>query len=500
MQTYFVGPLVTTKEVYILHHHYKKAQLMAAIHRTNHLQQEVKDVCNLLGPLYLKDCYPSICPCQASHSPQNSSPQCPPSGMVLTVPSHFQPRSIYDYLPWEYFDSKTIYPDQNSHPSYKLKLKRDVKVELQQALTRAVQKISESYGRPLKFKELVNGWVRHNPFVGSEYIFDILLVDGIKKTLSKRVSLVRPLAKNFISVKDRSDKSTVVNIVVPISKVSERFKEFMTMYEMIVLVPRQKASLILSVYGKKDVMEVNNVVAQYRAKYEDVRITVVEGKGVFSRARALQLGLSQLLPHELAFVCDVDMKIADSFLDRCRSNTIQGSRVYYPEFFKLYNMDYVYWNRTHPYHTDKLLREHGHWAYYSFGMLCIFKSDYDSVGGMDINIVGWGGEDVTFFQKIVRKRLKVMRAPDVGLSHRWHPKQCAKTLSTRQYKHCQSSRYENLADRRELARYIHEQGALKTAAGLHRIQSTQVKTETTTTEAAVKQEHQEDEDEQDYNL
>ena len=42
----------------------------------------------------------------------------------------------------------------------------------------------------------------------------------------------------------------------------------------------------------------------------------------------------------------------------------------------------------------------------------------------------------------------------MGLSHYWHPKYCAKTLSTTQYRSCLSSMSENLADKSELARFV----------------------------------------------
>ena len=59
---------------------------------------------------------------------------------------------------------------------------------------------------------------------------------------------------------------------------------------------------------------------------------------------------------------------------------------------------------------------------------------------------------------MLRKRLDVLRTPDTSLSHRWHEKNCPKTLSNKQLKHCFSSRGENLADRIELANYIYEKG------------------------------------------
>ncbi len=324
-------------------------------------------------------------------------------------------------------------------------------------LGKAVQSASERFGHHLKFKRLLNGWVRHNPFRGSEYIVDCLFTDGYLRTIPKRVSLVRPLAANYITLKDSADTKNTVNFLVPLSNVNERFTEFMSMYETIALKSEEAVRLILSVYGSKDVSFVEGVLDEYRVKYPTAAFTVVPGQGDFSRGKALHLAMTQLHSDELAFLCDVDMSVSEQFINRCRRNTLQGKRVYYPEFFKLYNLDYVYRSGKYP-NRVTMKRKHGHWAYYSFGMLCIYKSDYTSVGGMNTNIVGWGEEDVKFFEKVVRKKLEVLRSPDTGLSHRWHEKSCPNSLSKTQFIHCLSSRGENLADRIELASYIYEKG------------------------------------------
>ena len=444
-------PMSKPSSMYLLHRHYKLLQFEAALNKAHQIQKQVNEVCGSLNSP--PKCTPSVCPCQD----QGYILKCPYAGTVSSPPPPYQPTTVYDYQAWDYFDSNSVYPERHTHPTYRLKAKRNFRTELQQVLTKAVQRTSELYGRRLKFTKLLNGWVRHNPFRGNEYILDLLLVDGIKKIVSRRVSMLRPLASNYITLKDNIDSTSYINMIVPIAKVNDRFRDFMFMYESLALETREHVNLVLCVFGQEDVLFVTSVVDGYRTKYPDAIITILEGKGNFSRGKALDLGFSYLEPTQLAFICDVDMRVTHSFLQRCRRNAIRGARVYYPEFFKLYNLDYVYWQRERP-PVVTLKREHGHWAYYSFGMLCIYKSDYTAVGGMDTNIEGWGDEDVHFFQKVVRKRLDVLRAPDTGLSHRWHDKICAKSLSRKQLKHCYSSQSENLADRKELAKYIFQLG------------------------------------------
>ena len=396
--------------------------------------------------------------------PTNNSPnKCPVSGVVTTPSKSFPSATRFDYQAWEHFDGMQLYNDRTIHPSHSLRACRDRRHELQIILGKAVQVASEQYGRHLRFRKLINGYVRHNPIRGNEYIVDAQFIDfrNPKVAIETRVNLVRPLASNYLPIPDNNNVETTIHFVVPMSNVNERFKQFMKNYESVVLKPRENANLILSVYGDEDIKYVQTIVKPYTETYPKAKIIVIKGQGTFSRSKALNLGMMQLRTEDLAFLCDVDMDIGAPFLNRCRRNTIQGKRVYYPEFFKMYNMDYVYYKRPKPdYYTDK--RSHGHWAFYSFGMLCIYKSDYHLVGGLNTNFVGWGDEDVNFFEQVLRRRIEVFRSPDTALRHHWHEKTCLETLTEKQYKHCLSSRGENLADRIELANFIYNSGtALK---------------------------------------
>jgi chondroitin sulfate synthase len=439
-----------------LHFHYKRREYHDSLEMTRYLQEEVNTLCTELDEG--EKCPVYVCPCQESATSVSCSSNCPAADTVTTLSKPYMPVSKYDIPTWQYFDSLAVYNDETTIPSYWFNVRKDWKKEIQSVMNQVLLEARAHTGRRLlKFRKIINGYARHNPFRGMEYIIDAEYTEG--RTLVKtRTSVVRPIAKNYITLEDNDDKKTQINFIMPISNVNERFKEFMSMYESCCMKQDTALHLVLVVYGEQDVAFVKEFIHPFLKKYKKAKITVVEGTGVFSRGRALHLGMSTLGTEELAFHCDVDMTIQTPFLQRCRKNAIRGKRVYYPEFFKLYNLDYVYINRPRP-KKIPLKRQHGHWASYSFGMLCIYKSDYDEVGGMDTTIIGWGEEDVKFYEMVLkRKNLEVFRAPDVGLTHRWHEKHCPTSLSAEQKKHCISSRGENLADRIELAGYIYRKG------------------------------------------
>ena len=443
-------PVPDATKMRALHIVFRQTDFQEAVSKTELMASQLKEMCQAPDIVGSKgSCGVEMCP---------AIQRCPSPGTVNSAPKSYLASTRLNYQSWEYFDPSELYGDQFQTPSLVFRTHSNRKHELQLVLGKVAQAASEQHGRYIKFKKVLNGYVRHNPSRGNEYIIDAEYQDSRGgKTIEARVSLVRPLASNYITLQETSNPEAAVNFIVPITNVNDRFKEFMVMYEGLCLKTNEKTNLILAVYGEKDVKFILSVLEPYQKKYPRAGMAVVEGKGPFTRARALHLGMTRLRAEDLAFHCDVDMIVKQGFLNRCRRNTIQGQRVYYPEFFKLYNLKYVY-RHSEPPSTPKIRRANGHWAYYSFGMLCIYKSDYDSVGGMNTNIIGWGEEDVNFFEKVLRKKLEVLRVPDSALVHRWHEKKCSKKLARKQYKHCLSSRAEHLADRMELANYIYELG------------------------------------------
>ena len=450
-------PVADATEMQHLHYYYKEIEFSESIAQAKYSANQASSLCAAVresGAVGLnRNCEITICPCEHDATTQA---KCPNSGVVPTLSNPYSALSKSDLQSWEYFDESSLYNDKLDQPSYWLNVRKDTKHELQQVLNKVMQAVNEG-GHRMKFRRVVNGWVRHNPFRGSEYIVDAEFTDAWRKVYSKRISLVRPYASNYVTLKDSTNTDTTINFVVPISNVNGRFREFMEMYEQVCLKAQENTRLVLAVYGTEDIAFVQEILQPYKEKYPAASFELKEGTGAFSRAKALHLGMSGLVDQQLAFMCDVDMTITRPFLDRCRQNTIMGKRVYFPEFFKLYNLEYVYRSKKQPAKIG-VKRQNGHWAHYSYGMLCIYKSDYTTAGGMNTNIVGWGEEDVIFFERVLKKKLEVLRAPDTGLSHRWHEKQCPKSLPSKQYSHCLSSRGENLADRMQLASYIYDMG------------------------------------------
>uniref|UniRef100_A0A1X7UEQ7 Hexosyltransferase n=2 Tax=Amphimedon queenslandica TaxID=400682 RepID=A0A1X7UEQ7_AMPQE len=369
--------------------------------------------------------------------------------------TRYRPINHYQYRNWRYFDTNNLYNDETTEPHHHVGLFKYLSREFRRATDQATKEINKKYApKRYKLRTIINGFVKNDPIFGNDYIIDGKFVD-VKHTsaaLYERVRIFQPIQNGYTVKPSKNDASELINIVVPISDVTQRCYDYLEMFEKIYS-RDDKLRLVLVIFGKNDVHDIEEKINEIRQTTPKVNIVIVKGKGNFSRAQALDQGMMTLEKNDLAFLCDVDMEVNITFFDRCRKNTNQGKMVYYPEVFKMYNSRFLNPDKNA---RRKHSRFRGHWGGYAFGMLCIYKSDYTKVGGLNTKMMGWGGEDVDLFQKVLKSRIEVLRAPDVGLIHRWHKRSCSKaSLTENNYKQCLSSRAEALGDKRPLGHFLY---------------------------------------------
>ncbi len=364
-------------------------------------------------------------------------------------------KSIRDLLRWEsvnfeeYFSytSEVIHPFRTISDSEMHKLK----VALGKALDYSYNALP-----PLPYRRIQDFYLRQTGYRGLEIIADVEF-QAKNRLAVWRCFLATPPSSGLTYVMSTNTESmdkTRIEFIVPISNVNKRLGRFLHMYEDLCLVNEELCSLNLVVYGQEDADLVRGYFSSLREIHPEPYLNLIETTGKFSRGRALHFGIRQLRNNPLIFICDVDMIIKKDFLRRCQRNTIKGRQAYYPEFFKYYDMNYVYKLEKKPMGFLRIDRKHGHWATYSFGMACMYRSDYLAAGGFDTSISGWGGEDTALAQALVRTDIDLFRVPDSAVLHEFHDKVCSIQLTRKQFSDCISSRKESIADKNELAQYI----------------------------------------------
>ncbi|XP_055384822.1 chondroitin sulfate synthase 1 [Condylostylus longicornis] len=430
----------------------------------------------------------------------------------------FLPNNTNEILTWE-FIARSLYSAYHSNP--KRKIDGTTKEGLEDAIIEIMEHInnfSRQRGRVIEFRELLYGYSRLNPVHGQDLILDLLLIykkyRGKKMTVPVRRHLyiqrsftsifVKEFDENFFNltfqmsannsefsskfknilntgfakisnsfslpVFQMNDIKSKIAFTLPIKGRIESYKNFIRNYEKIAINSDHNCNLLVIIFGHdEEVKEHIEILKSLKSKHAYEEINFIRIVGNFSRGLGLDKAVrsSYIKNEQIIFFIDVDMSFTQESLDRIRLNTIEGKQVYLPIVFSEYNK-----NRRASYQND--LNERGFFRQFGFGICSIYKSDIMSpeINGLDIDIYGWGLEDVKFLEKIIansykqnlilqntadaetnfinlnqtRKKLHVFRSPDPSLVHVYHEIDCDFNLEALQYDMCLGTKANTLGN------------------------------------------------------
>ncbi|XP_064474434.1 chondroitin sulfate synthase 1-like isoform X2 [Ornithodoros turicata] len=387
------------------------------------------------------------------------------SSALSEMPSmtKFFPHDIQDILTWDFF-SKNIYSAQVTNPRRRFETHYEVSVNnVISDLMELTNRFSKQRGRVIEFKDILYGYVRVDPLHGADYILDLLLTyrkyKGRKMTLPVRRHAYIQQAFSQLQIRDitpsQEDMQRPVHMILPLSGRKSTYERFLGVFRDVCL--HSSEDIVLVVVQFQDSADEDDFDAKTVAfemlgdEYDGEKIKVIAAPGNFARASALQLGAGLFSSQDLLFFIDVDMVFNDAVLRRVRWNTVLGKTVYFPIVFSQYdpNVSGI---------SDMTIdNDSGYWRQFGFGIVAIFHADLEAVGGLDVSIQGWGKEDVDLYDRVVRSNLTVVRAPDPGLIHVYHPVDCSTDLPQAQHDMCLGSKWSNIASERTLAKLIAEQ-------------------------------------------
>lgn len=198
--------------------------------------------------------------------------------------------------------------------------------------------------------------------------------------------------------------------------------------------------------------EKDEVIKHGKAHLEltPARFSVITSKGDefgnFSRAVAMREAAKTVPNGEVIFLSDADLAIGGNFLQNCRVNIVNGYQVWFPVMFSLY-----------PYGKSLSSRD-GLWRRSSYGMACMYKADFNAVGGFggkeERAFTGWGSEDVFLYNQFRDSdKYAVLRTLEPGLQHHWHGKDCEMNEN---YENCMRTVYMTIGSQDAIARLMSE--------------------------------------------
>jgi len=318
------------------------------------------------------------------------------------------------------------------------------KHEIHSVIEHAVSSITRQTGQNFSASDFIEGIYRVVPGVGTQY--ELYFRD---KTKYRKVVIALPNLLPFV-VRDEMvpvHKDTV-HIVTALSQRIATFQQFLKRFKKLVA-QDNNVDLTVVYFGHVDLEKVQSLVREFNANQKSEKVHLLTTTNKFSRGHGLQIAADSLQSNSLLFMCDVDIVVTGSFLERCRLHTSLGQSVYYPIVFSLYNPAIIAQleHTTRPSQKPVITRDAGFWRDFGYGMTCQYQADFLSVQGFrdEVNsnqsVAGWGLEDVRLYRKHLQSgSVTVVRATDPGIFHIWHEKTCPRSLSEDQYKGCLRSR------------------------------------------------------------
>lgn len=385
----------------------------------------------------------------------------------------------YAVVPFDSFTLQRVYQLETGltrHPEEK-PVRRDKRQEISEVVESGVHTLNSpkhltgarrNAEKVYSTADFVEGLVRTERDKGSLYE---LTFRGERKNEFRRLVLFRPFAPLMKVWNEKVETSnTLINIIVPLSQRLHKFQQFMQNFREVCIKRDGRVHLTIVYFGQDQMNEVKGTLEKTSRELKFRNFSLIHLNEEFSRGRGLDVGARAWRGgNVLLFFCDVDIVFTTDFLNSCRLNTQAGKKVFYPILFSQFNPTVIYGGSDHIPPLEQQLvikKDTGFWRDFGFGMTCQFRSDFINVGGFDVDIKGWGGEDVHLYRKYLHSNLFVVRVPSRSLFHLWHEKVCADELTPDQYRMCMQSKAMSEAShgqlgmllfRREIEAHLHKQ-------------------------------------------